>query len=105
MQLKLIHNWSEHYDTFGQTRGVFSKVILGFRNFGYDFLGVRGDVEGDSADMRARKFPLTSMGGQAEGLVCADPGARILLGVSGIDSNVVLNSSIKAKKSWVDHSQ
>jgi hypothetical protein len=71
------------YDTFGRTRGVFSKVFLGFRNFGYDFLGVGGDVEGDSADMHARKFPLTSMGGQAEGLACADPGARTPIGVSG----------------------
>ena len=29
---------------------------------------------GDSADMCARKFPLLSMGGRAEGLACADPG-------------------------------
>ena len=39
--------------------------------------------EGDSADMCAGKFPLKSMGGQAEGLVCADPGARTGIGVSG----------------------
>ena len=32
--------------------------------------------EGDSADMCAGKFPLVSIGGRAEGLVCADPGAR-----------------------------
>jgi hypothetical protein len=32
--------------------------------------------EGDSADMCAGKFPLLSMGGRAEGLACADPGAR-----------------------------
>ena len=32
--------------------------------------------EGDSADKCARKFPLMSMGGRAEGLLCADPGAR-----------------------------
>ena len=25
------------YDTFGRTRGVISKVVLGFRNFRYDF--------------------------------------------------------------------
>ena len=30
-----------HYEL---KRGVFSKVVLGFRNFGYDFLGVWGDV-------------------------------------------------------------
>ena len=39
--------------------------------------------EGDSADMSAEKFPLTSMGGRAEGLACADPGARTPIGVSG----------------------
>ena len=32
--------------------------------------------EGDSADTCAGKFPLVSMGGRAEGLACADPGAR-----------------------------
>ena len=32
--------------------------------------------EGDSADTCARKFPLVSMGWRAEGLACADPGAR-----------------------------
>ena len=40
--------------------------------------------EGDSADMCARKFPLVSMGGRAEGLACADPGARTPIGTSGI---------------------
>jgi hypothetical protein len=40
--------------------------------------------EGDSADTCARKFPLVSMGGRAEGLTCADPGARTPIGASGI---------------------
>ena len=40
--------------------------------------------EGDSADTCGGKFPLMSMGGQAEGLVCADPGARTPIGASGI---------------------
>jgi hypothetical protein len=40
--------------------------------------------EGDSADTGAGKFPLVSMGGRAEGLACADPGARTLIGASGI---------------------
>ena len=31
--------------------------------------------EGYSADTGAGKFPLVSMGGRAEGLTCADPGA------------------------------
>ena len=39
--------------------------------------------EGDSADMCAGKFPLTLMGGRAEGLACADPGARTPIGASG----------------------
>ena len=39
--------------------------------------------EGDSPDMCAGKFPLASMGGRAEGLACADPGARTPIGASG----------------------
>ena len=39
--------------------------------------------EGDSADMCAGKFPLRSMWSRAEGLVCADPGARTPICVSG----------------------
>jgi hypothetical protein len=31
-----------------------------------------------------RKFPLVLMGGRAEGLACADPGARTPIGASGI---------------------
>ena len=38
--------------------------------------------EGASADTCASKFPLMSMGGRAEGLACADPGARTPIGVS-----------------------
>jgi hypothetical protein len=40
-------------------------------------------AEGDSADTGAGKFPLVSMGGRAEGLACADPGARTPIGASG----------------------
>ena len=39
--------------------------------------------EGDSADTCAGKFPLVFMGGRAEGLACADPGARSPIGASG----------------------
>ena len=39
--------------------------------------------EGDSADTCAGKFPLVSMGGRAEGLACADPGARTPIGAIG----------------------
>jgi hypothetical protein len=37
--------------------------VLGFRNFGYDFLGEGGMFKGDAAE--------TCMGGQAEGQACA----------------------------------
>ena len=39
--------------------------------------------EGDSADRYGGKFSLMSMGGRPEGLVCADPGGRTPIGVSG----------------------
>ena len=38
-------------------------------------------------EMCAEKFPLVSMGGRAEGLACADPGARTPIGASGILGN------------------
>ena len=41
-------------------------------------------LEGDSGEMCAGKFPLVSMGGQVEGLACADTGARTPIGASGI---------------------
>ena len=44
-------------------------------------------IEGDSADMCAGKILLVSMGGRAEGLVCADPGARTPISASGIYIN------------------
>ena len=37
---------------------------------------------GNSADMCSEKFPLKLLGGWAEGLACADPWARPLIGVS-----------------------
>jgi hypothetical protein len=40
------------------------------------FEGLGEMFEGDSADTCAGKFLLMSMGGQSEGLACADPGAR-----------------------------
>ena len=39
--------------------------------------------EGDSADTCTGKFPLVSMGGRAEGLARADPGARTPIVDSG----------------------
>ena len=38
--------------------------------------------EGDSADTYAGKFLLMLMGGGAEGLACADPGARTPIGMN-----------------------
>ena len=40
-------------------------------------------AECHSADTGAGKFPLVSMGGRAEGLVCADPEARTPIVASG----------------------
>ena len=40
------------------------------------FEGLGEMFEGDSADTCSEKFPLVSMEGRAEGLACADPGAR-----------------------------
>ena len=51
-----------------------------------------GDMfEGDSADMCAGKFPLMSMGGRAEGLACAEPGARTPIGVSKNSKFIFMN--------------
>ena len=47
--------------------------------------------EGDSADMCAGKFPLVLMGGRAEGLACADLGARTPIGASGNSLHSQLN--------------
>ena len=48
--------------------------------------------EGDSAEMCAGKFPLVSMGGRAEGLACADPGARTPIGAS-VNFHLIIGSS------------
>ena len=51
--------------------------------------------EGNSADMCAGKFPLMSMGGRAEGLAFADPGARTPIGVSGFLYTYILRAALK----------
>ena len=69
-----------------------SKVVLGFRISDMTSEGLGEMFECDSADMCAGKFPLVSMGGRADGLACADPGARapaeiryiIYIGPSGV---------------------
>ena len=56
---------------------------------------------GDSADICAGQFPLVSMGGRAEGLACADPGARTPIGASGnfvISFNVCINDDQFSKR-------
>ena len=40
-------------------------------------------LKGDSADTFAGNFLLVSIGGRAEGLACADPGARTPIDASG----------------------
>ena len=54
-------------------------------------------AEGHSADTRAGKFPLVSMGGRAEGLTFADRGARTPIGASGI---FFLLLSISPRPAW-----
>ena len=48
--------------------------------------------EGDCADMCAGKFPQVLLGGRAECLACADPGARTPIGASGILLSFCMNS-------------
>ena len=45
--------------------------------------------EGDSADRCGKKIPLLWIGGRAEGLASADPGARTPIITSGNFSNVL----------------
>ena len=60
-------------------------------------------AEGHSADTGAGKFPLVSMDCRAEGLVCADPGARTPIGASGILTVAVQSAffSLRSPKNWV----
>ena len=57
----------------------------GFKAYSRFFKGFQGfsRFELDSADLCAGKFPLLSMGGRAEVLSYADPGARTPISVSG----------------------
>ncbi len=48
-------------------------------------MGKFGEI--DSAETRAEKFPLVSMGGWAEGPACTDTGARTPIGASGINKS------------------
>ena len=60
------------------------------------------------ADKQAGKFPLPSMGGSADGLACADPGARTPIDGSGnflsgqVYNAIVVNPSVKFIRSPLD---
>ena len=58
--------------------------------------------EGDSADTCAEKFLLVLMGGRAEGLACADPGARTPIGASGnmIVFSLQTDYNLRSLTSW-----
>ena len=60
------------------------KVFQGSETSDMNSEGLGEMFEGDSADTCAGKLPFTSMGGRAEGLACADPGARTPIGASRI---------------------
>ena len=60
-----------------------------------------GMFEGDSADTSADKFSLTLMGGRAEGLACADPGARTPICASGNLSNCFPNQLVTTFHNWM----
>ena len=60
--------------------------------------GLGEKFEGDSADMCSGKFSLVSLGCRAEGLTCADPGARTPIGASGIAS-----FEIQSSKNVISH--
>ena len=56
------------------------------------FDGLGEMFEGYSADTRAGKFPLVSMMARAEGLSCADLGARTPIGaIENFQYNMILN--------------
>ena len=79
-----------HYAISGRKKGVFSKFVQGFETLVMTSEGLGEMFEGDSADMCSGKFPLVSMGGQAEGLECADLEARTPIGVSRNSTKVVV---------------
>ena len=69
--------------------------------------------EGDSADTWSGKFPLMSIGGRAEGLACADLGARTPISMSRISfrlqqnylSFAVVGLSLPTKSQTDNHRQ
>ena len=68
----------------GAQKGVFSKVVLGFRNFGYDFWGVGGYVWRWLCRPMRRKISAHSVGGTSEQSSLRRRWARTPIGLSGI---------------------
>ena len=64
-------------------RGNLYKLSYGSETLCMTSEGLGELFEGDFADTCAEKIPLVSMGARAEGLACADPGARTPIGASG----------------------
>ena len=56
--------------------------------------------EGYSADTGAGIFLLVSMGGRAEGLACADPGARTPIGAGGYFLFSLLGGTVIQNPRW-----
>ena len=75
----------------GGQRGVFSKVVLGFDlKLQIWLLWGWGRCLKVTLQKCAEKFTFMSMVGRAEGLACADPGARTPNGTSGNKYEVLL---------------
>ena len=72
----LCYNWADR-------GGCFQKLSSGSETLDMTSERLGEMFEGDSADMCAGKFLLVSMVGRAEGLTCADPGARTPISASG----------------------
>ena len=60
----------------------FQNLSLGSETSDMTSEGLGEMFKGDSADTCAGKFPLVSMEGRAEGLMCADLGARATITAS-----------------------
>ena len=70
----------------GEQQGYFEKLSQGSKTWDMNY-GALGEMFGGI------KFPLLSMWGQAEGLACADPGARTPIGISGNFQHFLFNET------------
>ena len=69
--------------TFWAEMVIFSKIVLGLRNFRYYLWGVGGDVWRRLCRHVRWTISAGVKGGWAEGLPCAEPEARTPIGSSG----------------------